>query len=113
MALDNKGSPAADAINKLGGYGINVNDVYSSSITCQAAHPNGDGVVDTSIVNTDGSIPPCFYAIPILAGTSSRSPCRQCNSLHGNPLIKAVCVGLCGCKDVNIGGGLMGFQCPL
>jgi hypothetical protein len=113
MALDNKGSPAADAINKLGSYGINVNDVYSSSIACQAAHPNGDGSVDTSIVNTDGSIPACFYAIPVIPGTSQHLPCKQCNSLFSNPLIKAVCVGLCGCKDANIGGGLTGFQCPL
>jgi hypothetical protein len=56
------------------GYNIDVEEFYRNANQCQNDHPNFDGTVDTSSnAPRDGSLPNCFFNIPVIKASPAFS----------------------------------------
>ena len=50
-------------------YGIDYTELYQNAFDCMKAHPDGSGAVDPGDILYDGTLPLCFFNIPVLRGT--------------------------------------------
>ncbi|KAI9802789.1 MAG: hypothetical protein M1833_001388 [Piccolia ochrophora] len=55
------------------GYNIDVTGFYRNADACQTAHPDFDGTLASNNLPTDGSLPECFFNIPVIK--APESPC--------------------------------------
>ena len=55
-------------LDKMIEYGIDLVELYLSSLDCMKKFPDGDGDVDGQTVTFDGVMPTCFFNLPVHAG---------------------------------------------
>jgi hypothetical protein len=67
---------AADTVLKMdttSDYKIRMTPFYLNADACQRDHPNFDGAIQSDNLPTDGSLPSCFFNLPVIKG--NYSPC--------------------------------------